>query len=100
MLDRLAEHDNIRQMVKSKNIACDQMGCSKGTINAYRKQQKQASACGIDLKQVRHMRYRQLTRFLARVRRECTREGAGGSSGETASSERETLVASFMKEQV
>ena len=64
MLDRIAEYQRIRLQVKSKNKACERLGYSKGTINAYREKVKQALHAGIDLNQVRHTKYRDFKRLI------------------------------------
>ena len=79
MLDRIAEYQRIRLQVKSKNKACERLGYSKGTINAYREKVKQALSLGIDLNQVRQTKYRDFKRVLEAA--QAGGSGAGGGSG-------------------
>ena len=78
MLDRIAEYQRIRLQVKSKNKACERLGYSKGTINAYREKVKQALNLGIDLNQLRQTKYRDFKRVLEAAQ-------AGGGAAVAAS---------------
>ena len=75
MLDRIAKYQRIRLQVKSKNKACERLGCSKGTINVYREKVKQALQLGVDLNQVRQTKFRDLKRLLEAVQ---SGNGVGG----------------------
>ena len=81
MLDRIAEYQRIRLQVKSKNKACERLGYSKGTINAYREKVKQALNLGIDLNQVRQTKYRDFKRVLEAAQAGGGAVAAGGGSG-------------------
>ena len=76
MLDRIAEYQRIRLQVKSKNKACERLGYSKGTINAYREKVKQALNLGIDLNMVRQTKYRDFKRVI-----EAAQAGGGAAAG-------------------
>ena len=79
MLDRIGEYQRIRSQVKSKNKACEKLGYSKGTINAYREKVKQALQLGVDLNQVRTTKYRDFKRVLAA--HQAGGVGLGGGAG-------------------
>ena len=105
MLDRIGEYQRIRSQVKSKNKACEKLGYSKGTINAYREKVKQALQLGIDLNQVRKTKYRDFKRVLAAAHQQqqssagqldttsSSQSGAGHSAKEKASRRDEGLKA-------
>ena len=80
MLDRIGEYQRIRLQVKSKNKACEKLGYSKGTINAYREKVKQALQLGIDLNMVRKTKYRDFKRVLAAAHQQREQQHTGGGS--------------------
>lgn len=64
MLDRMAQFEQARQQLKSKNKACRSLGYSKGTITSYARRIQVAFSRGIDLQQLRQTKYRQLKKVL------------------------------------
>lgn len=64
MLDRMAQFEQARQQLKSKNKACRSLGYSKGTITSYARRIQAAFNRGIDLQQLRQTKYRQLKKVL------------------------------------
>ena len=84
MLDRIGEYQRIRSQVKSKNKACEKLGYSKGTINAYREKVKQALQLGIDLNMIRKTKYRDFKRVLAAAHQQ--QQSGGGGQHNTGNS--------------